>query len=133
VRRSNRQGRVVLVATGLYGGAALLLAHSPHLAVAVAAGCLLGGFDAMAVSVRHAAVQLDTPDELRGRVTGFYQMSSRGGPAIGDTAMGAFAGVVGPVAALTVGAFGPVLAAFVCWRFGSVVREYSGQAVEEAR
>ena len=68
--------------------------------MATGAALLLGSFDAMATTIRHAAVQIDTPDELRGRVTAFYQMSSRGGPAIGDTRMGAFAGVVGPVFAL---------------------------------
>ena len=33
----------------------------------------------VATSIRHATVQLDTPDELRGRVSSLYQMSSRGG------------------------------------------------------
>ena len=71
--------------------------------IAVLAGLLIGAFDAMATTIRHAAVQLETPDELRGRVSAIYQMSSRGGPALGDTLVGAVAGVVGPVTALTLG------------------------------
>ena len=57
----------------------------------------------MATTIRHAAVQLETPDELRGRVSSIYQMASRGGPALGDTLVGAVAWLLGPVAALTIG------------------------------
>jgi hypothetical protein len=52
-------------------------------------------------------------------------MSSRGGPAIGDLVVGAFAGVVGPVAALTVGGLGPILVAAGYLVRPNVVREYT--------
>ncbi|MDP9391308.1 MAG: MFS transporter [Actinomycetota bacterium] len=131
VEGSRRQGKVLLTATFLYGIAAILLAQSPVLWLAVGAALLLGAFDAMATTIRHAAVQIDTPDEIRGRVTAFYQMSSRGGPAIGDMAMGAFAGVVGPVVALTIGGFGPMLVALAFWARPNVVREYRGVGEDE--
>ncbi|SEK91900.1 Predicted arabinose efflux permease, MFS family [Blastococcus sp. DSM 46786] len=131
VKGSRRQGRVLLASTFLYGIAAIGLAQSPVVWLAVGAALLLGAFDAMATTIRHAAVQIDTPDEIRGRVTAFYQMSSRGGPAIGDVAMGAFAGVVGPVVALTVGGVGPMLVALGFWSRPNVVRDYQGQVEEE--
>jgi MFS family permease len=131
VVRSRRQGKVLLGATFVYGISAILLAQSPVLWLALGAALLLGAFDAMATTIRHAAVQIDTPDAIRGRVTAFYQMSSRGGPAIGDMAMGAFAGVVGPVLALTVGGFGPMLVALAFWARPNVVREYQGVVEEE--
>jgi MFS family permease len=126
VQRSRRQGPVLLASTALYGLAAVLLAHSPIFVLAVLAAALLGAFDAMATTIRHAAVQIDTPDEIRGRVTAFYQMSSRGGPAIGDVVVGAFAGWVGPVVALTVGALGPMAVAGWFWMRNNVVRSYMG-------
>ena len=126
VKDSRRQGRVLLVSTFLYGIAAIGLAQSPVVWLAVGAALLLGAFDAMATTIRHAAVQIDTPDEIRGRVTAFYQMSSRGGPAIGDVAMGAFAGAVGPVLALTLGGIGPMLVALAFWSRPNVVRDYRG-------
>ncbi len=126
VERSRRQGRVLLVCIAMYGVCAVLLAQSPVFVLAILAAGLLGAFDAMATTIRHAAVQVDTPDEIRGRVTAFYQMSSRGGPAIGDVVVGAFAGVVGPVVALTVGAFGPIVAAGSFWWRENVVRSYTG-------
>ena len=126
VKDSERQGRVLLGATFLYGIAAIGLAQSPVIWLAVGAALLLGAFDAMATTIRHAAVQIDTPDEIRGRVTAFYQMSSRGGPAVGDLAMGAFASLVGPVAALTVGGFGPMLVALGFASRPNRVRDYRG-------
>jgi MFS family permease len=132
VERSGRLGRVVLVSTLLYGFAAILLAQSRWFALALLAALLLGAFDAMATTIRHAAVQVDTPDEIRGRVTAFYQMSSRGGPAIGDVAIGAFASAVGPVVALTVGGFGPILVAAAFLSRPNVVRDYGSASVPES-
>ncbi len=126
VKDSRRQGRVLLTATFLYGIAAIALAQSPVMWLAVGAALLLGAFDAMATTIRHAAVQIDTPDEIRGRVTAFYQMSSRGGPAVGDLLMGAFAGLVGPVVALSIGGFGPMLVALGFLSRPNRVRDYRG-------
>ena len=131
VERSGRLGRIVLVSTILYGCAAILLAQSRWFALALVAALLLGAFDAMATTIRHAAVQVDTPDEIRGRVTAFYQMSSRGGPALGDVAMGAFAAVVGPVVALTIGGFGPILVAAAYLSRPNVVRNYTSATVAD--
>ncbi len=129
VDRSRRQGRVLLFSTGLYGLCAVALAQSPLLWPMLAFGLLLGAFDAMATTIRHAAVQIETPDYILGRVQALYQMSSRGGPALGDVVVGAFAGVVGPVLALTVGGIGPLLVAVGFMARPNVVREYTG-AVE---
>ena len=131
VARSNRLGRIVLASTALYGIAAIFLAQSRWFPLALVAALLLGALDAMATTIRHAAVQVDTPDDIRGRVTAFYQMSSRGGPAIGDLLIGAFAGVVGPIAALTIGGLGPVLVAAAFRARPNVVREYASASVRE--
>jgi MFS family permease len=98
-----RLGRVLLIATVLYGLANVGLAQAHWFVLAIVAGLFIGACDAMATTIRQAAVQLETPDELRGRVSAIYQMSSRGGPALGDTLMGAAAGALGPVLALTLG------------------------------
>lgn len=126
VGRSRRLGRVLLVSLALYGASAVLLAQSPWFGVALLAAMLLGAFDAMATTIRHAAVQIETPDELRGRVSAFYQMSSRGGPAIGDVVVGAAAGVLGPVLALTVGGIVPAAIALGYLSRPNLVRDYAG-------
>ncbi|MDT5323854.1 MAG: hypothetical protein QOF25_1006 [Mycobacterium sp.] len=132
VGRTKRLGRVLLVSTVLYGVSNIALAQAHLFAIAVLAGCLIGAFDAMTTTIRHAAVQLETPDELRGRVSAIYQMCSRGGPALGDTLIGAVAGVLGPVMALTVG--GALAAAYagVFIAGPNPVREYGGVEAQEA-
>lgn len=132
IERSGRLGKVLLVSTALYGIAAMLLAQSRAFPLALVAAMLLGAFDAMATTIRHAAVQVDTPDELRGRVTAFYQMSSRGGPALGDVVVGALASVVGPVVALTVGGLGPIIVALAFLSRPNVVRDYTSAVVPPA-
>jgi MFS family permease len=102
--RSRRLGRTLLLATGGFALADILLAQSPWFALTLVAALGLGVADALATSIRHAAVQLETPDELRGRVSSIYQVSSRGGPALGDALVGAVAAVLGPAMALTLGA-----------------------------
>jgi MFS family permease len=131
VGRAKVLGRILLVSTVLYGVSNVVLAHAQFFVIAVLAGLLIGAFDAMTTTIRHAAVQLETPDELRGRVSSIYQMSSRGGPALGDTLVGAVAGVLGPVTALTLGG---VLAALYASAFvvrPNPVREYQGVGEEE--
>ena len=132
VGRTQRLGRVLLVSTVLYGVSTSRWRRRTCSRSPCSRRCLIGAFDAMATTIRHAAVQLETPDELRGRVSAIYQMSSRGGPALGDTLVGAVAGVLGPVMALTLGG---VLAAAYAGIFTArpnPVREYRGVEAKEA-
>jgi MFS family permease len=119
-----RSGRIVLWSIAAYGASAIALAQAPVLAVALLAGAALGCFDAMATTVRHAAVQLETPDEIRGRVTATYQIASRGGPAVGDMTIGAVAGVLGPVTALSLGGLVPIAVAAGAAAAGARIRDY---------
>jgi sugar phosphate permease len=131
VDRTRRLGRVLLVSTVLYGVSNIALAQAHIFVFAVAAGLLIGAFDAMTTTIRHAAVQLETPDELRGRVSAIYQMSSRGGPALGDTLVGAVAGALGAVTALTLGgALAALYAGFFIVR-PNPVRAYQGVGEQE--
>ncbi|MGH2737004.1 MAG: MFS transporter [Actinomycetota bacterium] len=109
--KNAREGSVVLASTAGYGVMCIALAWSPALALAVVAAAGIGLFDAMATTIRHAVVQLETPDELRGRVSSIYQMASRGGPAVGELNVGWIAGLLGPVAALSLGGLVPIVAA----------------------
>jgi MFS family permease len=119
-----RAGRLVLASTIAYGLAIIGFAHGRSLAVALVAALLLGLFDALAVAVRHAAVQLETPDAIRGRVSSLYQMGSRSGPALGDMNIGAVAAIVGPVTALTLGGTVPIVAAGAFWLWGTTIADY---------
>jgi MFS family permease len=123
--RSRRSGVIVLASTAAYGAVVIALAQSRTFGLALVFAALLGVADALATTVRHAAVQIETPDGLRGRVSSIYQMASRGGPALGDTVIGAASGALGPVTALTVGAVVPIAAAVVTAIGGPTIRSYS--------
>ncbi|MBQ0964943.1 MULTISPECIES: MFS transporter [Streptomyces] len=122
--RTARAGRLALWGTAAYGLAVSGLALSGTFVLALLAALALGAADALATTVRHAAVQVETPDALRGRVSALYQMASRGGPALGDAGMGVFAGAVGPVAALAAGGLVPAAAAGLTALRGRTVRGY---------
>jgi MFS family permease len=98
-------GRLLLWSTVGYGAAVILLGQSHRLWLALIAGGLLGAFDAMTTTIRQAAIQLETPDRLRGRVSSIYQMASRGGPSLGGLNLGWITGVLGPAAGLALGGF----------------------------
>lgn len=130
VGRSRRLGMVLLCSTVAYGLSAILLARAGVVPVAVLALLLLGACDAMATTIRQAAVQLETPHDLRGRVSSIYQMASRGGPAMGDALMGSAAGAMGPGVSLVVG--GALTIAYVGLFLGrdNPVRRYAGARAE---
>jgi MFS family permease len=123
--RCTRLGALVLMASAGYGVATLALARSPWLPLALVSGLLIGACDALATTIRQAAVQLETPDTMRGRVSAIYQMASRGGPALGDVTIGWAAGFLGPAAALSLGALVPIGYAGVHYLRGSRVSRYS--------
>lgn len=128
VGRVRRTGRILLIGSAGYGVAVLLLAQSRLLLLALLAGLLVGAFDAMATTIRQAAVQLETPDDMRGRVSSIYQMASRGGPAFGDTIIGWLAGLLGPVSALSLGAFVPIGYAGLIFARSRRIRDYRAAA-----
>jgi MFS family permease len=130
VGRSSRLGKVLLISTIGYGVGVLVLAQGRMLALALLGGIVLGAFDAMATTIRQAAVQLETPDALRGRVSSIYQMASRGGPALGDLSIGWIAGALGPIGALTVGGLVPIVYAGVHLARPGLVRDYTGREPE---
>ncbi|MFA9431933.1 MFS transporter [Egicoccus sp. AB-alg2] len=126
VRWGNRalSGSLVLAATAAYGSSVMGLALAPAFALAVAAAVCLGATDAVASVVRHSAVQLETPDHLRGRVTSLYQVAVRGGPAIGDANVGWVSALLGPANALALGGILPLLAVGGYGLWGRRLRTY---------
>lgn len=122
--RTRPAGRLVLVATVAYGLSCLALAQSSWFVLALLAATAIGATDALGASIRAAAVQIETPDRLRGRVTSLYQLAARGGPAVGQATVGAAAGVVGPVLALSAGSVVPIALAVGFWLRGGRLATY---------
>lgn len=121
-------GLIVLWATAGYGVACIALAQSTTLGLALIAGALLGGLDALGGTVRQTAILVEAPDALRGRVSSVVQLATRGGPSLGSVNIGVLSGALGPVGALTVGALLPIAAAGIAATATRELRDYRGPA-----
>lgn len=132
VRSGGKQGLIVLYSTMAYGLACIGLGWSSVLGFTVVAALVLGWTDALATVIRHSAVQLDTPDGLRGRVTSLYQVASGGGPSFGQLVVGALASALGPAGGMAVGGLVTLVFSGSFLLHRNSVRAYDGpQRVQE--
>jgi MFS family permease len=105
-----RTGRALLAAVGVYGVATVGFGLSRTFPLSIAAYLLVGMADQVSVVMRGTAIQLSTPDELRGRVSAvnmlFINASNQLGAAesgfLAAATSATFAVVSGGVAALGV-------------------------------
>ncbi len=95
-----RKGPVVLVATLLYAVTVALFALSEWYVVSLLLIMAAGGFDAIGTILRQTTLQLLVPDEIRGRATAVMHVFVTGGPSVGQSVLGAAAGVLGAPLAL---------------------------------
>jgi MFS family permease len=95
VGRVHRPGWVMLGAVAGYGAALVGLGWSTWLPLSLLFGALLGLTDAISMAIRHTAMQLETPDEFRGRVSSAMQISVQGGNSIGTLTAGLTAAAIG--------------------------------------
>jgi MFS family permease len=97
VSRVGRIGFAVIVAVVIWGVAitAFGLAVSSF-ALALVFLAVAGGADVISAVFRSTIVQLDSPDELRGRVSAIHILAVTSGPRIGDIEAAAVAAIIGP-------------------------------------
>jgi MFS family permease len=106
---TRRIGRIEFAAVACFGVATIVFAVSTWFWLSMLALALLGASDAISVVIRLTLVQLETPDEMRGRVSSvnslFVSMSNQ----IGDFRAGMAAAVIGAVPAVLIGGIGTLL------------------------
>jgi MFS family permease len=99
-----RTGRAVIVAVAAWGAAITafgLVTFSFPLALIFLA--IAGAADVLSAVFRSTIVQLETPDELRGRVTALHLLVVTGGPRLGDLEAAGVAAIVGAQASVVSG------------------------------
>lgn len=84
--------------------------------MALALLALAGAADVVSAVLRSTIVQLETPDELRGRVTALHILAVTSGPRVGDIEAAALAAVVGVQASVVSGGVLSALGALVVAR-----------------
>ncbi len=93
--RVRRQGRAVLAAVSIWGGAIAIAGLTHTVGVVLLMFAVAGAAD-MISSVFRSAIAADvTPDEFRGRISGVEIAVYTGGPQLGDVEAGIVGGLVG--------------------------------------
>lgn len=99
-----RTGRAVVVAVIIWGLAIVAFGLSTFsFALALVFLAIAGAADVVSAVFRSTIVQLETPDELRGRVTAIHILAVTSGPRIGDIEAAGVAAFVGAQASVVSG------------------------------
>jgi hypothetical protein len=107
-------GRWMFGSVAVFGVATLVFAVSTVFVVSFAALAVGGAADMVSVVIRQSLVQLETPDELRGRVSAVNSTFIGASNQLGEFRAGAAAEWFGAVASVLMGAFA-TLAVVAIW------------------
>jgi MFS family permease len=104
-----RVGRKLFAAVAIWGVTILVFAVSRDFALSLAALAIGGAADLVSIVVRQTLVQLETPDDMRGRVSAVNSTFISASNQLGEFRAGAAASVMSPVAAVIAGGVGTLL------------------------
>jgi len=104
-------GRTLLVAVGLFGAFTVVFGLSRSFWLSLAALAVTGAADMVSVVIRQTLVQLETPDNMRGRVSAVNSIFIGASNQLGEFESGALAALAGPVRSAVLGGIGTMLVA----------------------
>jgi MFS family permease len=110
VDRIERRGPTLLWSVGLYGLATVVFGVSRSFWLTFACLALTGAADTVSTVIRNVVRQLETPDRLRGRMTGINMVFFMGGPQLGEFEAGLVAQWFGAVISVVSGGLGCIVA-----------------------
>lgn len=132
VRR--RCGTKLLAAVAVFGLAQTVFGVSTSFVLSLLALAASGAADMVSVVIRQTLVQLETPDEMRGRVSAVNSVFIGASNQLGEFESGATAAWWGPVASVVVGGLGSCAVAALWWRlFPALARRDQLVAAAAAR
>ena len=102
-------GRRLFTGVAVYGASILVFAFSTHFIVAMIALAASGAADMVSIVVRQTLVQLETPDEMRGRVSAVNATFISTSNQLGEFRAGATASLLGPVGSVVLGGAGTLV------------------------
>jgi MFS family permease len=105
-----RRGQVLVAAVAAYGIATVAFGVSRMFWLTFACLALTGAADTVSMVFRNLIRQMETPDHLRGRMTGVNMIFFMGGPQLGELEAGLVANWLGPVVSVVTGGLGCLIA-----------------------
>jgi MFS family permease len=124
IDRIERRGSVLLWAIVGYGTATVIFGLSKSFWLTFACLAMSGAADTVSMVIRNVIRQLETPDRLRGRMTGVNMVFFMGGPQLGELEAGMVANWFGAPFSVITGGLGCLLA--TAWVAAStpMIRKY---------
>lgn len=118
-----RAGRALLAAVAVYGVATVVFGLSRSFPLSVAAYVVVGMADQVSVVLRQTAIQLTTPDALRGRVSAVNMIFIAASNQLGAVESGFLAAATSPTVAVVAGGVGCLLVvAWTAWQLPELRR-----------
>ena len=111
-----RVGRTMFISVAVFGAATIVFAVSQSFLLSLAMLIVLGAADVISVVIRSSLVQIETPDEMRGRVSAVNSMFVGTSNQLGEFESGATAALFGTVPAVVVGGVGTLLVVLIWMR-----------------
>jgi MFS family permease len=102
----HRSGRALLIAVGIYGVATIGFGLSRWFPLSVLLYMVVGSADQVSVVMRSTAIQMSTPDALRGRVSSVNFIFIGASNQLGAAESGFVAALTNPIFAVVSGGFG---------------------------
>ncbi|WP_187336023.1 MFS transporter [Novosphingopyxis iocasae] len=99
-------GVKMLVAVFVFGGATIAFGFSTLLWFSMLCLFVVGASDMFSVYIRQSLIQLNTPDDKRGRVGAVSQLTISASNELGEAESGFLAALIGPVWAVVAGGIG---------------------------
>src|SRR6185503_18721646 len=106
-------GRIMFGAVATYGLAIIVFAFSQSFVLSMALLAVLGAADMLSVVIRVTLIQLETPDDMRGRVSAVNSLFVSASNQLGDFRAGLMAAWLGTIPAVMVGGIGAIVVVLV--------------------
>jgi MFS family permease len=110
IDRMQQRGRVLLWAVSGYGLATVVFGMSRSFWLTFGCLAMTGAADTVSTVLRNVIRQMETPDHLRGRMTGINMVFFMGGPQLGELEAGLVANWIGAPLSVMAGGIGCVMA-----------------------
>lgn len=104
-------GPWLMSSVAIFGLATVVFGLSEHFGLSLIALAITGAFDNISVVMRQTLVQLETPNEIRGRVSAVNSIFIGASNQLGEFESGATAALFGPVGSVVMGGVGTLLVA----------------------